>query len=331
MVMKIVGLEEHYVTEDVIDAWRRLDARWRDPSMPVSIDEPLVRNLLWLGEQRIAVMDDAGIDTQVLSLTTPGVWDLDAADGIALQTACNDRLADAVAAHPERLQGFATLAAQAPQAAADELRRAVEDLGFHGALIFSRVRDRSIDAAEFWPIFEAAEALGAPLYLHPQAPPAAVRQSYYGGFDDAVNAALSTHGVGWHYDAGLQLLRLVVAGVFDRFPGLQVILGHWGEMIAFYLDRIDRLTPIAGLQRPVSEYVRTNVYLTPGGVFSQRYLRWALEVVGPERIMFAADYPFVPTDGGVARQFLTDADLGEGDRAAIASGNWERLTAGIRR
>lgn len=329
--MKIVGLEEHYVTEDVIGAWRKLDPRWQDPSLPVAGDGPLVRNLLALGDERIAVMDDAGIDAQVLSLTTPGVWDLDEGDGVALQRACNDRLADAVGIHPDRLHGFATLAAQVPQAAADELGRAVTDLGFHGAMIFSRVRDRSIDAAEFWPIFEAAEALGAPLYLHPQAPPAAVRQSYYGGFGDVVDAALSTHSIGWHYDAGLQFLRLVVAGVFDRFPGLQIILGHWGEMIAFYLDRVDRLTPIAGLRRPVSEYVRNNVYLTPGGVFSQRYLRWALEVVGPERIMFAADYPFVPTDGGVARQFLADADLDEDDRAAIASGNWERLTATIRR
>lgn len=329
--MKIVGLEEHYVTEDVIGAWRRLDSRWQDPSLLVATDGPVARSLLSLGDERIAVMDDAGIDTQVLSLTTPGVWDLDEADGVALQRACNDRLADAVGAHPGRLHGFATLAAQVPQAAADELGRAVTGLGFHGAMIFSRVRDRSIDATEFWPIFEAAEALGAPLYLHPQAPPAAVRQSYYGGFGDAVDAALSTHGIGWHYDAGLQFLRLVVAGVFDRFPGLQIILGHWGEMIAFYLDRVDRLTPVVGLARPVSEYVRNNVYLTPGGVFSQRYLQWALEVVGPQRIMFAADYPFVPTGGGVAREFLTDAVLDEGDRAAIASGNWERLMAGIHR
>jgi predicted TIM-barrel fold metal-dependent hydrolase len=328
VTVKIVGLEEHYVTADVIDAWRKLDLRWQDPSTSANDVE---RRLLSLDNERLSVMDDAGVDTQVLSLTTPGLWNLEAAEAVALQTACNDRLADAVHAHPDRLHGFATVAVQNPDAAAEELSRAVRTLGFHGALIFSRVRDRSIDHADFWPLFEAAEALGAPLYLHPQTPPVAVRNAYYDGFGDVVDAAFGTHGVGWHYDAGVQLLRLILGGVFDRFPRLQLILGHWGEMIPFFLDRIDRLTPIAGLQRTVTEYVQTNVYLTPGGVFSQRYLRWALEVVGSERIMFAADYPFVPTDGGVARRFLEAADISDAEREAIASGNWERLTARIQR
>ena len=329
--MKIVGLEEHYVTAEVMDAWRKLAPRWQDSSTSPSADGVIERKLLSLDDERLSVMDAAGVDTQVLSLTTPGLWNLEAPDAVALQTACNDRLADAVRAHPERLHGFATVAAQSPDAAAGELDRAVRTLGFHGALIFSRVRDRSIDHADFWPLFEAAEALGAPLYLHPQPPPAAVQSAYYNGFGDVVDAALGTHGIGWHYDAGVQLLRLILAGVFDRFPRLQLILGHWGEMIPFYLDRIDRLTPIAGLQRTVSEYVQSNVYLTPGGVFSQRYLQWALEVVGSGRIMFAADYPFVPTDGGLARRFLETADISDADREAIASGNWQRLTAGIQR
>jgi uncharacterized protein len=327
--VNIVGLEEHYVTADVLKAWQRLDPQWQDPGMGSA--GVVERALLSLGDERLTVMDAAGVDTQVLSLTTPGVWNLDAADGVALQTACNDEAAAAVRAHPDRLQGFATLAAQRPEAAADELSRAVTTLGFNGALIFSRVRDTPIDHTEFWPIFEAAEALGAPLYLHPQAPPAAVRQAYYGGFGDVVDNAFATHGVGWHYDAGAELLRLIIAGVFDRFPRLQLILGHWGEMVPFYLDRIDRMAPIAGLPRTISDYVRTNVFLTPGGVFSQRYLRWAIEVVGVERIMFAADYPFVPTDGGLARGFLEQADLTDDDRARIASGNWAQLCAGIRR
>lgn len=329
--MKVVGLEEHYVTREVVDAWNSLDARWRDPAAAGATTGDTGRRLLTLGEERLAVMDDAGIDTQVLSLTTPGLWNLDAAAGVALQATCNDTLADAVRQNPDRMRGFATLALQDPAAAAAELQRAITALDFDGALIFSRVRDRSIDHTDFWPLFEAAEALGAPLYLHPQSPPAGVREAYYGGFGDVVDAAFATHGVGWHYDAGVQLLRLILAGVFDRFPGLQIIMGHWGEMVPFYLDRIDRMGPTAGLSRRVSEYVASNVHLTPGGVFSQRYLRWALEVVGPERIMFAADYPFVPTDGGAARRFLDDADLTDAQREAIASGNWERLRAGIRR
>ena len=123
----------------------------------------------------------------------------------------------------------------------------------------------------------------------------------------------------------------MLAGVFDQFPRLQVIMGHWGEMVPFYLERIEHLAAVAGLPKTLSEYVAANVHLTPGGVFSQRYLRWALEVVGAERIMFAADYPFIPTGGGAARRFLDEADVTEAQREAIASGNWERLRAGIQR
>jgi predicted TIM-barrel fold metal-dependent hydrolase len=329
--VRIVGLEEHYVTPEVVDAWNALEPRWQDPAAAGSVNGDTGRRLLDFGEERLAVMADAGIDTQVLSLTTPGLWNLPPAAGVALQTACNDRLADAVRENPDRIRGFATLALQDPTAAAAELQRAVTTLDFDGALIFSRVRDKGIDHTDFWPLFEAAEALGAPLYLHPQTPPAGVRDGYYGGFGDVVDTAFATHGVGWHYDAGVQLLRLILAGVFDRFPNLQLIMGHWGEMVPFYLERIDRMAPTAGLQRSVTEYVTANVHLTPGGVFSQRYLRWALEVVGPERIMFAADYPFVPTDGGAGRRFLEEADVTDAQREAIASGNWERLRAGIRR
>jgi uncharacterized protein len=328
--MRIVGLEEHYVTPEVVDAWNSLDARWQDPAMAGTVGET-GRRLADLGDERLAVMDDAGIDTQVLSLTTPGLFNLDAAAGVSLQSTCNDRLANAVREKPHRLRGFATLALQDPDAAAAELQRAVKDLDFDGALIFSRVRDKSIDHTDFWPLFEAAEALGAPLYLHPQSPPEGVRAAYYSGFGDVVDAAFSTHGVGWHYDAGVQLLRLMLAGVFDQFPRLQVIMGHWGEMVPFYLERIEHMAAIAGLPKTISEYVAANVHLTPGGMFSQRYLRWALEVVGAERIMFAADYPFIPTAGGAARHFLDAADVTEVQREAIASGNWERLRAGIQR
>ncbi len=329
--MKIVALEEHYVTAEVVAAWDRVDARWRDPMVDLAPTPEIGRRLAFLDEERLAIMDGAGVDVQVLSLTTPGLFDLEPSEAAALQIAVNDQVAEAVKCNPARLQGFATLAPQRPEDAAAELERAVRHLGFHGALVFSRVRDEPIDHQRFWPIFEAAEALQAPLYLHPQSPPAAVRQAYYSGFGNPVDLALSTYGIGWHYDAGLQFLRLVLAGVFDRFPNLQVILGHWGEMLPFFLDRVDNIAATAGLQRSITEYVTNNAFLTPGGVFSQRYLGWALDVVGSDRIMFAADYPYVPTDGGVARAFLDEADLSEQTRHDIASGTWDRLCAQIRR
>ena len=329
--MKLVALEEHFATRELIDAWQALEPRWRDVGLPRSADDELGGRLVDLDTQRIDAMDATGLDVSVVSMTTPGLQNLDPHDAVALQGACNDTLADAVRRHPDRLQGFATLATPQPDAAAVELERAVTKLGFNGAMLYGRTRDRNLDHRDFWPIFEAAEALNAPLYLHPQPPPPAVRAAYYSGMGDAVDAALATHGYGWHYDAGLQLLRLIVGGVLDQFPGLQLILGHWGEVMLFYLDRIDRMSGIADLERPVSDYVRSNVFVTPGGVFSQRYLQWSLDVVGADRILFASDYPYVMVPDNGSRRFLEEADLSDTDRDKIASGNWERLCAGIRR
>lgn len=329
--MKTIGLEEHFVTTEVLAAWRALDPQWQDLALGYSAEGQTERRLADLGHQRLAAMAETGLDVAVLSLTAPGVQNLEPDDAVALQTAANDMLADTVRAHPDRLQGFATLATPAPAAAARELERAITELGLGGAMLFGRTRDRNLDHPDFWPIFEAAAALRAPLYLHPQSPLPAVRAAYYRGFDSTLDDAFATHGIGWHYETGVQLLRLILGGVFDRFPNLQVIVGHWGEMVLFYLDRIDRLTTTAKLARPLSDYVRNNVFVTPSGIFSQRYLRWAIEVVGVERILFSTDYPYVFAPHGGARHFLQDTDLGETDRQRIASGNWEHLVAGIRR
>lgn len=329
--IRIVGLEEHFVTEPVLAAWRALDARWQDLALTPSQEGRSGRLLAEIGPERFAAMDDAGVDVQVLSLTTPGTQNLEPDQAVALQTESNDLLAETVRAHPDRLQGLATLATPTPAQAARELERAVTTLGLDGAMLFGRTRDLNLDHPSFWPIFEAAADLKAPLYLHPQSPPPAVRTAYYDGFGAEVDAAFATHGVGWHYETGVQILRLILAGVFDRFPELQVITGHWGELILFFLDRIDQLAEAARLQRRPSDYVRTNLSVTPSGILSQRYLRWAREVIGIDRILFADDYPFVPLPSGSARAFLEQADLTEAERALVGCGNWERLRARIRR
>jgi predicted TIM-barrel fold metal-dependent hydrolase len=325
--MKIVGLEEHFVTPDLIDAWAAVEPHWQDVAMPAHAD--VARRLLDLGDERVAAMDDTGLDVQVVSITAPGVQNLVPADAVRLQIDCNDRLASAVAACPDRLQGFGTLATPDPGAAADELGRAVTKLGFHGAMLFGRTRDRNLDHPDNWAVFEAAEALNAPLYVHPQSPLPEVRHAYYDGFGSPLDDAFATHGLGWHYETGVQLLRLILGGVFDRFPGLQVIVGHWGEVVLFYLERIDRMSATAKLERPVSEYLQSNMYVTPSGMFSRRYLQWALEVVGVDRIMFSTDHPYIPVPDGASRRFLEGLD--EADRNKIASGNWDRLCAAIRR
>ncbi len=329
--MKIIGLEEHFATAEIMEAWMRVDPRWSDLALKPSTEGEGANRLLDLGPARIAAMDEAGLDVAVLSLTTPGVQNIDADLAVSLARNANDALAAAVRAHPDRLQGFATLPTPAPQQAAKELDRAVRELGLHGAMLHGRTRDRNLSDQEFWPIFEAADALRAPLYLHPQSPQKGVLDAYYAGLGGELESLFARPGIGWHYEAGIQIIRLILAGVFDRFPNLQIVTGHWGEVVLFYLDRLDLLSTPAKLPRKISEYVQQHLSVTASGIYSQRYLQWSLEVLGPDRILFATDYPFGRAANGAARAFLESANLTEADRLKIASGNWENLCAQIRR
>lgn len=329
--MRIIGVEEHFVTADVLKAWRSLDPQWQDFALKPSGEGESGRLLADLVGGRFEMMDGTGLDVQVLSLSAPGVQNLAPADAIVLQTESNDLLADTVRAHPDRLQGLAILATPAPAEAARELERAVTRLGLNGAMLFGRTRERNLDDPMFWPIFEAAAALQAPLHLHPQTPPLPVLAAYYSGFAVPVNDAFANHRIGWHYETGVQLLRLILSGVFDRFPSLQVIVGHWGEVVLFYLERLEPLAVIAKLERPLSDYLRSNVFITPSGMLSHRYLRWAIDLVGIDRILFSTDYPFEPASRAGARRFLEEADISDADREKIASGNWDRLCARIQR
>lgn len=323
---RIVALEEHMATADVLAAWRRHDPDLTDPVLRWTVAGTVTAPLLDLGEDRLHAMDVAGVDTAVLSLTTPGLQSLPTAEAVALQGPTNDVIADAVRRRPDRLQGFATLATPDPESAARELGRAVTELGLDGAMLHSLTDGVFHDDQRYWSIFEAAEHLRAPIHLHPSVPPPAVADAYYDGF-----GLLRTGGLGWHHQTGVALLRLVLAGVFDRFPDLQVVLGHWGETVLFFLDRSALLDRASGLDRPLADYVRDNVFVTPGGIASHRYLRWSAEVVGIDRIMHATDYPFNGPHDFDARAFLTEAPLPASDRALVASGTWDRLRGGIRR
>ncbi len=329
--MRIYGLEEHMATPEVVKAWKRADPGLAEPMMKWAVDSDVTHALLNLDDGRLAAMDDAGIDTAVVSLTTPGLQNLPAAEAVALQVATNDAIASAVRRHPQHLQGFATLATPAPHQAAAELRRAVVDLGLNGAMINARSGDFNVDAIEFWDIYEAAADLRAPIYLHPRAPRPAIDEAYYKGFGEPVDALLATGAIGWHFDAGLTLLRMITSGLFDRCPELQVILGHWGEVVLFYLDRIAVLDRVTHLQRPLAEYFRSNVFITPGGIASQKYLRWSVETVGVDRVMYGSDYPFNREHDGSVPAFLAAAGMTAAEQNSIASSNWETLVAGIRR
>lgn len=315
--MRVITLEEHFLTPGIADAV--------PPRFAAMGFGRAQEKLGDLGERRLADMDAAGIDLQVLSVTAPATQELEPATAVPLAREANDRLAEAVAAHPARFAGFATLPTPDPAAAAAELERAVSGLGFRGAMVNGHTRGRFLDDQAYWPVLERAEGLGVPVYLHPTYPTAQVMEAYYGGFEPSVSAALATGAWGWHAETGLHALRLVLGGVFDRFPRLQVIIGHMGENIPFSLARADeRLGPVATyLQRPVADYFRENFYVTTAGYFTGPPLLCTLMVLGADRILFSIDYPYAPTTQG--RAFLDTAPVSDADREKIAHRNAERL------
>lgn len=324
--MRIVALEEHLVVPELLAAWSRLPEVPQTPAMGFG-EEPMARKLRDVGEGRLADMDDQGVDVQVLSLTTPGVQNLAPSDSVSVARDANDVLAEIITANPERFQAFAAVPTPSPESAAAELERAITGLGFRGAMIHGRTGTINADAPQFDALYSVAARLRAPLYLHPQMPVLPVREAYYQGFGDQVDAAFASFGLGWYYENGVQLLRLIFSGVFDRHPELQVIVGHWGEVVLFFLEHT-AIMQTAGLhlERPLADYFRQNVWVTGSGLLSERYLRWTAEVVGVERILYSSDYPFVDTSGGKGRHFLENAPLTEAQKVAIGSGNWERLT-----
>jgi predicted TIM-barrel fold metal-dependent hydrolase len=270
-------------------------------------------------------MDANGIDLQVISHTAEGIIPFPGDEGVRLAREANDQLAAAVTAHPDRFAGFATLPMSDPEAAADELERAVRLLRFKGAMINGTTHGRFLDHPSFFPILERAVTLDVPIYVHPAEPPVAVREAYYSGFDAAVTFSLATSGWGWHSEAGTHALRLILAGVFDRLPTLHIVIGHMGEMIPFMLARInDKLTPgTRHLQRTVPEYFLQNFSITTSGFFTDPPLLLALQMLGAERIMFSVDYPYSTNEQG--RAFLDHAPISSLEKEKISHLNAERL------
>jgi len=318
--MRTIALEEHFWTAELAAApgtgplarpgGQRLDAALRD-----------------LDKERIADMDAAGIDVQVVSHAQPAAQGLPEAAGLAAARQANDQLAAAIGRHPGRLAGFATLPTGSPAAAADELERAVAGLGFVGALVNSTLgTDGSfLDDARFAPLLARFEALDVPLYLHPAPPPAEVRDILAGGLPAPVASVVATTAWGWHSEAGLHALRLVAGGVFDRHPGLRVIIGHCGEMIPFMLGRIDDVLPpsLTGLAEPPSAYFLRHVWVTTSGMFSLPPVLCAISVFGVDRVLFSVDYPFSANASG--RALLDALPLAPADKARVAGLNAERL------
>ena len=321
---KLIAIEEHFLTPAIRAAWAA-SAIGQEGTAGFDRGE-IEERLDDLGAHRLALMDESGVDVQVLSVTTPALHNLEPAQSVALARQTNDLVAATIARHPTRFQGFATLPTASPADVAPELERCMTQLGFAGVLLCGRTRAKNLDHPDFLPLFEKAAALGAPVFIHPQMPQQAVRDVYYSGFGEPVDTAFAAFGLGWHYEAGIQFVRLVLAGVFDKYPTLQIVLGHWGEVVLFYLERLNSLGRAATLQRPIADYFRQNLYVTPSGMWSQAYLQRALEIVGPERLLFSTDYPYQYRPGGQARSFLQETALSADQKELFAHGNWERLT-----
>ena len=323
--MKIISIEEHFLTREIKSAWETSAIGSEGTG---SFDQGEIgQRLEDLGEGRLALMDESGVDIQVLSVTTPALHNLEPGESVRIATKTNDLMAAAIARHPTRFQGLAVLPMPAPEEAATELRRAVIQCGLRGAMVCGRTREKNLDHLHFLPVLRTAADLNVPVFIHPQIPQASVREALYGGFGEPVDTAFAAFGLGWHYEAGVQFVRLILAGVFDQFPNFQIILGHWGEVVLFYIERLKSLARVAKLERPVEEYFQRNLYVTSSGMWNQMYLQRALEIVGPERILFSTDYPYQYRPGQPGRSFLLATDLPQEAREAFAYGNWERLTS----
>ena len=300
MADRVIVLEEHYSHPDLL------------VGLPL---KPLGERLLDLGEVRLRAMDDAGIDLQVLSHYPTGPQNLPPQDAVAMARATNNLIASAVERHPGRFAGFAALPLTAPHEACREFERAVDDLGFRGAMLHGMGAGTPLDDRRFWPIFETAQALDVPIYLHPDAPPAAVVEAYYKDYPALV-------GPGWGYtvESATQALRLMMCGVLDVYPRLKLILGHMGESLPFSIVRADaQITARAQLKRPLRDYFHDHFWITTAANWSAPALVCSLMEMGVERVLFSVDWPFASNTEG--RAFMDAAPVSDEDRAMILGGN----------
>ncbi|WP_217353776.1 amidohydrolase family protein [Ruegeria arenilitoris] len=315
--MPLIGLEEHFATPEMM----QLNNIKFPPGVP-SFD------IMDVGVGRVAHMDEAGLNIMVLSALTPGAQLLPGQQGIDYATRLNDQIkTDYIDAHPDRFRGFAALPLTSPEAAALELERCVNELGFVGTMTYGAVNGMFLDHPEFEPVLTMAETLGVPIYIHPGWASKEAMDLYYDDLGDPiVSRVLSGAGYGWHQEVALQCLRMIVSGVFDRHPNLQIIIGHMGEALPFYYWRIgDDLAKVTTgkLQKPVQSYVTDNFHITTSAFFRTELLELALTVMGEDRVLFSTDYPFV--SGIEGAEWFRGVDLPRPVKEKIGYKNAEKL------
>jgi len=328
-----IAVEEAFVTQGIVEEWARtLSGAEVEPgfrAMGASIlggspgAKAVHERLLDLGEGRIRHMDETGIAVQLLSLTAPGIQVFEAVAADRLARESNDLLIDAIARHPERLAGLAAIAPQDPEGAVRELKRIGHAPGIKGVIVNSHTKGAYLDQPQFAPVLEACEALGLPIYLHPREPSPQMIEPF-------LDYGLYFAGWGFAVECGLHAMRLIMSGAFERYPRLKIVLGHMGEGIPYWLQRIDnryllqvKLGAVRKLEKLPSDYFQENFVITTSGVCFQPALRLAIDVLGIEKVLFAADYPYESVEEAVA--FLDGADIKETEREAIYWRNAARI------
>jgi len=334
--MRIVDMEAHFYTHDYIEHLRirkrfphqRLDEKTIKLYHNKTLFSPrglkLEETLLDLGEGRIKHMDDHGIDIQVLSLTNPSVQLFPSGEGTIWARRTNDVLAEVLKKYPSRFVGLASVAPQDPDEAVKEIERAVTRLGIKGVCLYSHSKNEYLDNKKYWPIFEACVKLGVPIYIHPSIPSTKMLPAY-----EDYGYSLAGPVLGFAADLAVHTMRLIYCGLFDKYPKLQIILGHLGEGLPYWLPRLDFafVKPWVGnkpsLQRKPSDYLKTNFIVTTSGIFFQPALLCASLALGIDRITFAIDYPYEDTEE--ALRFMREAPLADSDKEKIYHTTADRL------
>jgi 5-carboxyvanillate decarboxylase len=294
---KRIATEEAWITSEILEGYKDLVARKAGDDGFLAMwglfldRRPLVPRLLDMGERRIGDMDAAGIDLQLLLLTAPGVQVFDKDRATALAASSNDQLAEAIRKHPKRFTGLAAFGPEDPKAAAKELERGMKKLGLKGGVVNSHTKGEYLDDPKFWEIFEAAQALQAPIYIHPQTPSQdMVKPFLKRGLERAI--------MGFGVEVALHTLGIITSGAFDRFPDLKIVIGHAGEGLPYWIYRIDymyensRSSFTPKLKMKPSDYMKRNLYITTSGVPWAPAVTMAQSVLGMDRVLYAMDYPY---------------------------------------
>ncbi len=332
--MKIITVEEHFMSKRVNDRIKEMMLKQGDVNLSMYnyvdnfVENSLITNL---DEKRIAYMDKVGVDAQVVGYGNNPPMSISGHDAVELCRLANDELYEAIQKYPGRFYGYATIPVGEPKEAVKEIERCVKELGFVGVMVQGTYQGHFLDEKRFLPIFEKCAELDIPMYFHPGAVNDNVYNAYYkGDWSDNVTRTFSGYGLGWHYEVGVHIVRLILAGVLDRLPNLKIIIGHWGELMPYYFDRMDMGLNqfVTGLKHPISYYFKNNIYTNPSGMFFKDDMDFCLKTFGADHILWGQDFcylnnEFVNTDN--VKSFLEEYDIDKETKEKIAHGNAEKL------